>query len=259
MDNHKYYYIKLKDTYFEQDNVKILESLPNGHIYSLILIKLYLKACKHGGQLMMTPSIPYDPENLQTLASVINHDVSHVRESIKIGEELDLITILDGREIWLNEIQNLIGESSTEADRIRAYRQKLKGETPAKLTYKNTSEVEKKTKTQTKELTPEAQQAKELAVLLEYLHKKEDPKYTGNVKGWTKDIEKLIRIDGRDAQEVRKVIEWVKKPGCFWFPNIMSGGKLREKYPTLIMQMKRDQPKESSLEDVAKKYNIKEK
>lgn len=124
-DNEKYYYIKLKDNYFEQDNVKVLESMKNGHVYSLIIIKLYLKASKNDGQLMMTQSIPYDPSNVGILASVIGHDVDHVKEAIKLGAQLDLIRIIEGREIWMTEIQNMIGKSSTEADRIRIYRNNL--------------------------------------------------------------------------------------------------------------------------------------
>ena len=124
-DNEKYYYIKLKDSYFDQDNIKVLESMKNGHIYSLIIIKLYLKASKTDGQLMMTQRIPYDPNNVSILANVIGHDVDHVKEAIRLGVELDLIKIIDGREIWMTEIQNMIGQSSTEADRVRLYRKKL--------------------------------------------------------------------------------------------------------------------------------------
>lgn len=124
-DNEKYYYIKLKDSYFEQDNIKVLESMKNGHIYSLIIIKLYLKASKTDGQLMMTQRIPYDPNNVNILANVIGHDVDHVKEAIRLGVELDLIKVIEGREIWMTEIQNMIGQSSTEADRIRSYRKKL--------------------------------------------------------------------------------------------------------------------------------------
>jgi predicted phage replisome organizer len=124
-DNEKYYYIKLKDSYFDQDNIKVLESMKNGHIYSLIIIKLYLKAAKTDGQLMMTQRIPYDPNNVNILANVIGHDVDHVKEAIRLGVQLDLIKIIDGREIWMTEIQNMIGQSSTEADRIRLYRKKL--------------------------------------------------------------------------------------------------------------------------------------
>jgi uncharacterized phage protein (TIGR02220 family)/predicted phage replisome organizer len=126
MDKKKYYYIKLKDNYFDQDNIKILEAMKNGHTYSLILIKMYLKASKYNGKLMMTPSIPYDPNRVEILANVIGHDVDHVRQAIRAGVDLDLITILDSGEIWMNEIQNFIGQSSTEADRIREYRNSLK-------------------------------------------------------------------------------------------------------------------------------------
>jgi predicted phage replisome organizer len=128
-NNEKYYYIKLKDSYFDQDNIKVLESMKNGHTYSLIIIKMYLKAAKTAGQLMMTQRIPYDPSNVDTLASVLGHDVDHVKEAIRLGVELDLIKIIDGKEIWMTEIQNMIGQSSTEADRIRSYRKKLDAKT----------------------------------------------------------------------------------------------------------------------------------
>ena len=120
-----YYYIKLKDNYFDQDNIKVLESMENGYIYSLIIIKLYLKSAKSEGKLMMTSTIPYNPNKVDILAKVINHDVSHVREAIQLGVELDLITIIDSNEIWLNDIQNFIGKASTEADRKRLYRRNL--------------------------------------------------------------------------------------------------------------------------------------
>ncbi|WP_321991510.1 phage replisome organizer N-terminal domain-containing protein [Marispirochaeta aestuarii] len=124
-DNKKYYYIKLKDNYFDRDTVKLLEAQENGYIYSLIILKLYLKSARHNGQLMMTDRIPYSPERVDVLAKVINHDVSHVKEAIRSAVELDLIAILDSGEMWMTEIQNFIGQSSTEADRVREYRKKL--------------------------------------------------------------------------------------------------------------------------------------
>ena len=132
-DNKKYYYIKLKDNYFDQDNVKILESVPNGHIYSLIIVKLYLKATKYGGQLKMTDSIPYDPTKVDILANVLHHDVAHVKESIKVAGDLGIITILESGEMWMTEIQNFIGLSSSEADRKREYRRDLKSKNQVKF------------------------------------------------------------------------------------------------------------------------------
>ena len=125
-DNKKYYYLKLKDNYFDQDNIKLLEAQENGHLHSLIIIKLYLKACKYDGQLKMTETIPYNPKDINSLATVIGHDVDNVKEALRIAMNLNIITILESGEIWLTEMQNFIGESSSEADRKREYRNSLK-------------------------------------------------------------------------------------------------------------------------------------
>lgn len=48
-DNKKYYYLKLKENFFESDEAIILESMPDGYIYSNILLKLYLRSLKNDG------------------------------------------------------------------------------------------------------------------------------------------------------------------------------------------------------------------
>ena len=42
-DNRKYYYLKLKENYFDDDSIVLLESMQDGVLYSNILLKLYLK------------------------------------------------------------------------------------------------------------------------------------------------------------------------------------------------------------------------
>ncbi len=49
-DNRKYYYLKLKENYFDEDAVVLLESMQDGIVYSNILLKLYLKSLKNGGK-----------------------------------------------------------------------------------------------------------------------------------------------------------------------------------------------------------------
>ena len=66
-DNRKYYYLKLKEGFFESDEIKILESMKDGHMYSNILLKLYLKSLRNEGRLMYRNVIPYTPEILATL------------------------------------------------------------------------------------------------------------------------------------------------------------------------------------------------
>lgn len=124
-DIKKYYYLKLKDNFFESDELIILESMPDGYLYVNILFKLYLKSLKNEGKLMFKETIPY---NTQMLAQVVRHSVGVVEKAIDIFKKLELIEILDNGAIYILEIQNFIGESSSEGDRKRRYRAKIKAE-----------------------------------------------------------------------------------------------------------------------------------
>jgi hypothetical protein len=95
-----------------------------------------------------------------------------------------------------------------------------------------------------------------LAVLLRKEHLAIDPQYlpagatTERVlQGWAREIDKLLRINKRDAKEVARVIHWIKRdyhprgdPPLSswhgWATVIMSGDKLREKYDTILPKIK---------------------
>ncbi|MCL2879910.1 MAG: hypothetical protein FWF29_06680 [Treponema sp.] len=82
-----------------------------------------------------------------------------------------------------------------------------------------------------------------LSTLLLNAHRAEIPNYLSGkddqktINRWALDIEKLIRIDQKPPEIIKQVIFWAKTPGNFWFSNIESGKKLREKYETLYSQM----------------------
>lgn len=124
-DNRKYYYLKLKDNFFESEELIILESMENGYIYSNILLKLYLKSLKNDGRLLFNNKIPYNPT---LIAKVIRHNPNDVEKALKIFEQLGLIEVLQNGTIYMSEIQSLIGKSSTEADRKREYRKRIEME-----------------------------------------------------------------------------------------------------------------------------------
>ncbi|HEM5070364.1 TPA: phage replisome organizer N-terminal domain-containing protein [Streptococcus suis] len=121
-DNKKYYYLKLKDNFFESDEAIILESMPDGYIYSNILLKLYLRSLKNNGLLMFNDLIPY---NAQMLATITRHHVGVIEKAIQIFQQLRLIEILDNGAIYMTNIQNFVGQSSTNADRMRESRRQI--------------------------------------------------------------------------------------------------------------------------------------
>lgn len=93
------------------------------------------------------------------------------------------------------------------------------------------------------ETKPLPAEAVKLSHLLADLHTQNiDPGYKvsdAQINGWADHIDKINRIDGRSWQEIEDIIRWVKRSGCFWAPNIMSGKKLRDKFATLYAQSHR--------------------
>lgn len=121
-DNKKYYYLKLKENFFESEEVRIMEAMPNGMYYSNLLLKLYLKSLKREGELKFNDFIPYSTDMIATITN-INIDI--VRSGIQVLQQMKLIEILDDGSMYMMNIQNFIGQSSTEADRVRAYRSEI--------------------------------------------------------------------------------------------------------------------------------------
>lgn len=124
-DRQKYYYLKIKENFFDSEDMKLLESMDNGYLYSNILMKMYLLSLKNGGKLVYKDKIPY---NSKMLSTILNHNVDVLDKAIQIFQELGLIEILSTGEIFMLDIQNFIGKSSDEADRKRKYRLEIEKE-----------------------------------------------------------------------------------------------------------------------------------
>lgn len=122
-DNRKYYYMRIKENFFDSDEIKLLESIPNvGYKYSNILLKMYLKSLKFNGRLMFNDTMPY---NAEMLSVVTGHSIGDVKDAIEKFKALGLIEVFDSGEIYMLDIQSFIGKTSTEADRIKAYRREV--------------------------------------------------------------------------------------------------------------------------------------
>ena len=118
-DNRKYYYLKLKENYFDDDSIVLLESMQDGVLYSNILLKLYLKSLKHGGRLQLDENIPY---TAQMIATITRQQIGTVERALQIFLKLGLVEVLDSGTFYMSNIELLIGQSSTEAERKRAAR-----------------------------------------------------------------------------------------------------------------------------------------
>lgn len=124
-DNRPYYYMRLKEGFFDSDELIALQSMKDGYLYSDILLKLYLRSLRQGGRLMVSDCIPYDAE---MISRITKHNKKIVEKALVNFKKLGLIEILDSGAIYMTDIQEYIGKSSTEADRKRDYRNRIEAE-----------------------------------------------------------------------------------------------------------------------------------
>ena len=126
-ENHKYYYMKFKDTFFNDPKILLLEQMQDGPLYILLLLKFYLISLPYNGMLLIGENLPH---TFQTLAIITRHQVGTVERAIKIFMKFGLIEILANQTYYMTDIQLFIGQSSTEAERKRMERLRLQQQLP---------------------------------------------------------------------------------------------------------------------------------
>lgn len=119
-EDRKYYYLKLKETFFEEDAIMLLEGMENGVLYSNLLMKLYLRSLKNDGRLQLNNETPY---TLRMIAALTRQTVETVEQAIALFQQLGLIEQLADGTFYMTELELLVGQTSTASERKRAARQ----------------------------------------------------------------------------------------------------------------------------------------
>lgn len=169
-DNKKYYYMRLKENFFDSDEMIILENMDNGDgiIYSNILLKLYLRSLKYEGRLMFNDRIPFNP---QMLSTIVRHPVGVVEKALKAFVDLGLVEVMDNGAIYMLDIQNFIGKTTTEADRQREYQARIaKEKKNVRNLTGNLGEISEKTTPET-----EIELEKELKIDIDIENREKEP------------------------------------------------------------------------------------
>ena len=112
----KFYWLQLKEDFFEDDAIQWLEEQkPNGRDYAYFYLKLCLKALKSNGLLIRkvgTMLMPYDNKKLAELTKM---DFDTVTVAMELLKKIGLVTVLETGEIYINQLENLIGSKSVGA------------------------------------------------------------------------------------------------------------------------------------------------
>lgn len=129
-DGKKFYWMKLKEKFFEDETIAWLEEQPNGKEYVLFLLKLCLKALNTDGVLIRAVGNMYIPYDVAKLGEITRTDVDTVAVAMQLFQKIGLIEILEDGGIYISILKNMVGSETPWAEKKRLYRenQKLLGQ-----------------------------------------------------------------------------------------------------------------------------------
>ena len=146
-ENKRYYWLKLDENFFEDDTIAWLEEQENGKDYVIFYLKLALKSLKDDGRLIRYVGETLIPYDVRALAKLTNTSPDTVAVSMKTFLEIGLVSQLESGEIYLNQIEEMVGSETDVAKRVRKHRAKkaLGGGEKKELLQGNTSETKSNT------------------------------------------------------------------------------------------------------------------
>ena len=121
-ENKRYYWLKLKEDFFEDDTIQWLEEQENGTEYTLFYLKLCLKSLKTEGSMMRYVGERMMPYDKKALAKITNTDIDTVVVAMELFKSIGLIDVYETGEIFLKQISEMTGSETSKAELMRRKR-----------------------------------------------------------------------------------------------------------------------------------------
>lgn len=122
--NKRYYWLKLKEDFFEDDTISWLEEQENGKDYVIFYLKLCLRSLNDEGQLIRYVGERLIPYDVKALAKLTDTAPDTVAVAMKTFLDIGLIEHLETGEIYMTQINEMIGSETDAARRKRKQRAK---------------------------------------------------------------------------------------------------------------------------------------
>lgn len=122
----KYYWMKLREDFFDDDTIEWLEEQPNGKEYSLFYLKLCLKSVKTNGMLIRNVGNIFVPYDTKKLSEITHTDYDTAVVAMEIFKNIGLVDILEGGQINIPRMEEMIGSETDKAAMMRKIRQQKK-------------------------------------------------------------------------------------------------------------------------------------
>lgn len=266
----KYYWLKLKEDFFDDDSISWLEEQPKGKEYALFYLKLCLKSLKTDGILIRTVGTMLVPYDMKKLSEITKADFDTVVVAMELLKNIGLVEIFENGEIFLPGLQQMVGSESQwakykrKADELENFQSDSKHRELENFQH-SSNEVPKNLQTEIRDKEIEKEIEKRIIVeppanhlpappeknpigdfefqcvdmliksCIAVFPNSKVPKTDADKKKWALEIERMKRLDGRSEADIIEALTYATTDG-FWKSNIRSTKKFREKFETLIVQ-----------------------
>lgn len=119
----RYFWLKLKEEFFQDKEIKKLRRIAGGDTYTIIYLKLMLLSLKSDGRLYFDG---IEDSFYEELALEIDEDPENVKVTLMYLEKMSLVKLVNEDEMFLTQMDNLIVSESESAKRVRAHRARKK-------------------------------------------------------------------------------------------------------------------------------------
>ncbi len=232
--------IIISEDTFSDERIKLIESMPNGDETLIIFFRLLSLACKSnaGGFLLLTREIPYNDE---MLAAIFGRSLQSVKFALTTLQQFGMIRESEEGGFQVENFLDWMApeDKAREQARIRMQKHReVKKELPAP-----NPEEEPKKKAKTRKLREYTEDSLEMS-LAKYLLEKineHSPEYPppSNWNRWADDMRIIMERKKKTPDQIKSLIDWIHSHD-FWYKNILSAGKLKEKYDELLVQASDD-------------------
>ncbi|HBC95042.1 MAG TPA: hypothetical protein DCZ10_19650 [Pelotomaculum sp.] len=266
-------WIKLNVAMFDDDKIRIIETMPEADSILVIWVKLLTLAGKKNmnGYIFLTENIPYTDE---MLAGLFNRPLTTVRLALETFNRFNMINYNESNHLHItnwDKHQNIEGLDKIREQtrrRVADYRERQK-ELPepeptecnvtgnATVTQGNATEIDIEEdkeidnislseKPKDKKSSPK-KEAKTFVkgdlefTIAAYIFNKmryinPDLKKIKDFQKWCKDVDYILRIDEIDKDELKETIDWVYD-NDFWKGVVSSPSGLRKNYQQIRTKM----------------------
>ena len=123
-ENKRFYWIKLRQDFFNKETIDWLQDQENGYAYIVLYLKLCLMTANNGGKLIRTVgdlTIPYDVRKISQKTGI---DFDTVTIAMGLFKHLGLL--VEGTEGVLNlpEVPMMVGNESASKEAIKKRKQR---------------------------------------------------------------------------------------------------------------------------------------